>query len=165
MTSSMRIAQYMIILPYGYFDDLLRQTEELSEDTRVLDSLIQEYDGICGFFIRFQCVFLMEEVPEEITGEMQIRQYMYEKAGEFQGKLREDGEDSGLIIMGYDDHAGLFALGVDLVDGGENILLGVRLHMTGDDVRTGIAELLHIADRALDHQMDIQGHERACHTF
>ena len=43
----------------------------------------------------------MEEVPEEITGEMQIRQYMYEKAGEFQGKLREDGEDSGLIIMGY----------------------------------------------------------------
>ncbi len=101
MTSSMRIAQYMIILPYGYFDDLLRQTEELSEDTRVLDSLIQEYDGICGFFIRFQCVFLMEEVPEEITGEMQIRQYMYEKAGEFQGKLREDGEDSGLIIMGY----------------------------------------------------------------
>ena len=101
MTSSMRIAQYMIILPHGYFDDLLRQTEELSEDTRVLDSLIQEYDGICGFFIRFQCVFLMEEVPEEITGEMQIRQYMYEKAGEFQGKLREDGEDSGLIIMGY----------------------------------------------------------------
>ena len=39
----------------------------------------------------------------------------------------------------------------------ENILLGVRLHMTGDDVRTGIAELLHIADRALDHQMDVQG--------
>ena len=42
------------------------------------------------------------------------------------------------------------------VDGGEDVLLGVRLHMAGDDVRAGVAELLHIAHGTLDHQVDIQ---------
>ena len=37
-----------------------------------------------------------------------------------------------------------------------DVLLGVRLHMAGDDVRAGVAELLHIAHGTLDHQVDIQ---------
>ena len=68
----------------------------------------------------------------------------------------DEGQDGAGRGFGLDHHTGLFALGVDLVDGGENILLGVRLHMTGDDVRASVAELLYIADRAIDHQMDIQ---------
>ena len=45
---------------------------------------------------------------------------------------------------------------MDLVDGGVDVLLGVRLHMTGDEVAAGIAELLHIAHGAVDHQVDVQ---------
>ena len=45
---------------------------------------------------------------------------------------------------------------MDLVDGGEDILLGVCLHMAGDQVTSGVAELLHIADGTVDHQMDVQ---------
>ena len=74
--------------------------------------------------------------------------------------LVDEGQDGAGRGLGLDDHTGLFALGVDLVEGGENILLGVRLHMAGDDVRAGVAELLYIADRALDHQMDIQRQAR-----
>ena len=36
------------------------------------------------------------------------------------------------------------------------VLLRVRLHMAGDDVRARVAELLHIADGTVDHQMHVQ---------
>ena len=39
-------------------------------------------------------------------------------------------------------------------------LLDVGLHMTGDDVRPGVAELVHIAHRLLNHQMHVQGQVR-----
>ena len=45
-------------------------------------------------------------------------------------------------------------------DSGVNILLRVRLHMAGDDVAPGIAELLRIPLRAVDHQVDIQRQRR-----
>ncbi len=41
-----------------------------------------------------------------------------------------------------------------------DILLGVRLHMAGDDVRAGVAELLHIAHRTLNHQVYVQRQRR-----
>ena len=37
-----------------------------------------------------------------------------------------------------------------------DVLLGVRLHVTGDEVAAGIAELFCVADGAVDHQVNIQ---------
>ena len=62
--------------------------------------------------------------------------------------------------LGLQDDAGLFALGVNFVDGGLNVFREVRFHMDRHQIGACVAEFLHIPHRLCDHQMDVQKHIR-----
>jgi len=71
--------------------------------------------------------------------------------------LLQEGQDclgGGLRLQ---HHPGPLALGVDLVNGGVDILLRIRLHVDSHQIRPGVAELLHVPHRPGDHQVHVQG--------
>jgi len=58
--------------------------------------------------------------------------------------------------LGLQDDACPFPLGVNFVNGGLNVLRKVRFYMDRHQIGPGVAELLHVAHRLRDHQMDVQ---------
>ena len=70
------------------------------------------------------------------------------------------GQHGGSGGLGLDHHACFLTLGADKTQSFEGVLLGIGLHMAGDDIGACIAELLHVAHGTVDHQMDIQGKGR-----
>ena len=74
--------------------------------------------------------------------------------------LIQIGQDRLRRGLGLQDDARPLALGVDLVDGGLDVLRRVRLHMDRHQIGAGVAELLHVPHRLHDHQVDVQGQLR-----
>ena len=72
------------------------------------------------------------------------------------GALVQEGQGRLRGGLGLEHYARPFAQGPDPLQGEAGVLLRVRLHMDGDDIRPRLAEVLHIAHRAVDHQVDIQ---------
>ena len=50
---------------------------------------------------------------------------------------------------------------MNLINGGQDVLLAIGLHMAGNDVRSGVAELVHIPHGPIDHQVHVQ--RQLCH--